>query len=259
MKTRISFISIIGALMGIGVFWWGMTTGNVGKTFFNMHGLVLVVGGVIAATLVNSEAQDIWASVRALVSVFTNPKNPPAHSIITTMTDLSRKARKEGFISLHTEGNNVGDGFLGKAIRVLIEGEGDMKAARWLLEKEINRTALRHREVQNIFRTVGILAPMFGLLGTLIGIVEVLNNFSDPRAVGPSMATAITSAFYGICLANLICVPVAGKLRQRTLNELLLKEMILEGLLAIYDGEVPSGVEGKLATYLSGKMRPAIK
>ena len=247
--------SIIGMVLAISVFWWGMTSGKVGGIFFNPHGLVLVLGGVLAAALINSEAHEIWSSVRAFFSIFKLPKNPPAHSIIPVMVDLSRKARKEGFISLHGIGKNFGDGFLSKAIQTLIEGEGDIKAARWLLEKEVNRTAMRHREVQNIFRTVGILAPMFGLLGTLIGIVEVLKNFSDPKAVGPSMATAITSAFYGICVSNLVCVPVAGKLRQRTLNELLLKEMILEGLLAIHDGDVPSSVEGKLSTYLSGKMR----
>lgn len=255
----INITSIIGFVLGIGVFWWGMTSGRVGGTFFNLHGIVLVLGGVFAATLVNSELHQIWASFKAFGSIFHEPKNPPAHNVIPVMVELSRKARKEGFISLHGEGKTFGDGFLGKAIQVLIEGEGDIKAARWLLEKEVNRTALRHREVQNVFRTVGILAPMFGLLGTLIGIVEVLNNFTDPKAVGPSMATAITSAFYGICVANLICVPVAGKLRQRTLNELLLKEMILEGLLAIHEGDAPSSVEIKLGTYMSGKMRTGMR
>ncbi len=251
--------SIFGFALAIGVFWWGMASAHVGTKFFNLHGIVLVVGGAFAATLINSEPHEIWASVRAFFSIFYNPPNPPAHTAIPTLVEYSRKARKEGFISLHGMGKDFGDGFLSKAIQILIEGEGDIKGARWLLEKEINRTALRHREVQNIFRTVGILAPMFGLLGTLIGIVEVLNNFSDPKAVGPSMATAITSAFYGIVLANLLCVPVAGKLRQRTLNELLLKEMILEGLLSVHDGEVPSVVEGKLSTYLSGKMRVGMR
>lgn len=250
--------SILGMVLGAGVMWWGMNSGHVLKTFINWHGVILVLGGAFAATLVNSELHEIVASVRAFFSIVMKPKNPPAPTIIPVMIELSRKSRKEGFLSLHGLGKDFGDGFLSKAIQVLIEGEGDIKAARWLLEKEINRTALRHREVQNIFRTVGILSPMFGLLGTLIGIVEVLNNFSDPKAVGPSMATAITSAFYGICMANFICVPVAGKLRQRTLNELLLKEMILEGLLAIHDEEVPSAVEGKLSTYLSGKMRQGI-
>ena len=250
--------SVIGFILAVGVFWWGMSSGKVGSTFFNPHGFILVLGGVCAATLINSEMHQIWSSIRAFFSVFREPKNPPAHNVIPVLIELSRKSRKEGFISVHGEGKHFGDGFMNKAIQVLIEGEGDIEAARWLLEKEINRTALRHREVQNVFRTVGILAPMFGLLGTLIGIVEVLNNFTDPKAVGPSMATAITSAFYGICVANLVCVPVAGKLRQRTLNELLLKEMILEGLLAIHAGDVPSAVEGRLATYMSGKMRPGM-
>ena len=105
-------------------------------------------------------------------------------------------------------------------------------------------------EIANVYRTMGILAPMFGLLGTLIGIISVLKQLSDPESVGPAMGVAITSAFYGILLANMVCVPIAGKIRARIWLRVKLKSMILEGILEIMKGSIPLVVERRLQAYL---------
>jgi chemotaxis protein MotA len=126
----------------------------------------------------------------------------------------------------------------------------DPELVKSILEGEINTSFDRHNEVINVFRTAAILAPMFGLLGTLIGIVSVLKQISNPETVGGAMAVAMTTAFYGISLANMFCVPVAGKLRIRNLEELRAKSMVADGVVMMMRGTIPLVIERKLQAYL---------
>jgi chemotaxis protein MotA len=142
----------------------------------------------------------------------------------------------------------VAGGFLERAATAALE-YSDSKFVRQVLEQEINQAFDDINEVANIYRTMGVLAPMFGLLGTLIGIIAVLKEISNPEAVGPAMAVAITSAFYGILFANIVCVPVAGKLRSRALAQIRIKSMVLEGIMEIMKGSLPMVVERRLQAY----------
>ena len=126
----------------------------------------------------------------------------------------------------------------------------DSNFVRQVLEQEINQNVDDMNEVTNVYRTMGIMSPMFGLLGTLIGIVEVLKDLANPESVGPAMAVAITSAFYGILFANVVCVPIAGKMRAKVWMEVRMKSMILEGILEIMKGSVPLVVERRLQSFL---------
>ena len=126
----------------------------------------------------------------------------------------------------------------------------DSNFVRHVLEQEVNQRVDEMNEVANVYRTMGILAPMFGLLGTLIGIMGVLREISNPEFVGPAMAVAITSAFYGIVFANIVCVPIAGKIRTKIWMDVKVKSMILEGIMEITKGSVPIVVERRLQSFI---------
>lgn len=181
----------------------------------------------------------------------------PPDEVLPIINRLAFKARQLGVLSIEDEAKNISDdGFLSRAIDVSLT-TNDETLSRLTLEKEVARIRSRHLEIGNVFRTMGLLGPMFGLLGTLIGIISVLRNISNPESVGPAMAVAISSAFYGILLSNLICVPAAGKLRSRSMEELLSKEIIVEGLMDIFFSDrIPTMIEMRLLSYLNpGKVK----
>ncbi|HRY28950.1 MAG TPA: MotA/TolQ/ExbB proton channel family protein [Elusimicrobiota bacterium] len=243
-------MTIVGLLGGVTVIVFGMIQGQSWASFLNAHGVVLVLGGTIFATMINSSARELWDAFLAGLSLLKTQSTPSPEQSISQLVRLAQKARRDGAMSLKDEARHVGDGFFSRAIQVSLSSP-DQKTAYEILAKEINMIRARHREVGNLFRTMGLLGPMFGLLGTLIGIVSVLKNMSDPRSVGPSMALALSSAFYGILFANLICVPVAGKLRMRSLNEAIAKELIVEGILAVvFTNEMPLFIQTRLHAYL---------
>lgn len=251
------YMTIIGFVGALSVLFLGIVKDGSVSALINLHGVTIVVGGTFFATMVNSSLEDIWNSARAALYLLAKPKFLQPQAAISEITRLATRARQEGLRSLQDEGRTVGDdGFVSRAIDVCMT-VGDERLARLALEKEIGQMVNRHKEVGNIYRTAGLLAPMFGLLGTLIGIIQVLRNISEVESVGPAMATAISSAFYGILLANLLFVPGAGKLRNRSLSEYTSKEIILEGLMDIFFSDrIPVLIETRLLSYLqSGKIQ----
>lgn len=249
-------MTIFGILGAISLITLGIAEGGAVSAFMNLHGILLVIGGTLCSTMVNSSFKEIKDTFKAGFFLFRKPHYIQAEQIIPIVSALATKSRQQGIFSLQDEGKDIGDdGFFAHAIDVCLTTNDEL-LARVTLEKEINQVRVRHREVGNIFRTAGLLSPMFGLLGTLIGIIGVLRNISDPEKVGPEMAVAISSAFYGILIANLVCVPGAGKLRTRSMEELLSKEMMVEGLCdVIFSSRIPIIIEMRLLSYLqTGKM-----
>lgn len=243
-------MTLLGVAGGTAVVVWGMLEGQSGSSFVNLHGIFLVLGGTVFATMINSSPAELAAAFRAGFSLLRRPRIVPPEESVLHLVRLAQKARRSGALSLRGEAAGVGDGFLAHAIQVSLASP-DQKTANEILVKEVNAIRARHREIGNIFRTMGLLAPMFGLLGTLIGIVSVLKNMSDPKSVGPAMSLALSTAFYGILFANLICVPVAGKLRGRSLAEANSKEVMIEGLLAIvFSNEMPLFIQTRLQAFL---------
>ncbi len=241
--------TIVGFAGGIGVVLYGLIETQSIRAFLNLHGFILVIGGAMAATLV-STPWDIFAdSMRALVFLFKKPRGLTSEAAIKMVVDLAEKSRRLGNLSIENDGQGVGDGFLQMAIDVCLTSS-DQKAARETLVQKIHQVHLRHQEISNVYRTLGTLAPMFGLVGTLIGIVTVLKNIANPKNVGPAMAVALSTAFFGILMASLICVPVANKLRLRSLGEEMVKEILAEGILKIFfTGEIPSQIARYLDSY----------
>ncbi len=237
--------------------YYGLSHGGGERSLLNVHGILVVVGGTFVAMIINSPWRTLVNTLGNVVSLFLPVSLPGQEKIITEMSRLARRAQTEGgLLSLQGESRDFAGGFLNRAVNVVI-ATGESNEARRMLETEIRQLRIRRQEDANLMRTMGTLSPMFGLLGTLLGMVEVLKTVSTPDKVGPAMALALSSAFAGIAMANLICVPLAGQLRLRAITETMLLEMILEGVLDIAAGKPSSLVELHLSSYAQSRRGPA--
>jgi len=171
--------------------------------------------------------------------------------------DFAGKARKDGILALESHLSEVEDSFLVKGLGLAIDGL-EPHAIGDILSTEIEFVEMRHRLGAEIFTTMGTFAPAVGMLGTLIGLVQMLMVMNDPSKIGPPMAVALLTTFYGILLANLLFLPVAGKLRTRSRQEILLKQLILEGIMSIQSGDNPRIVEQKLKAFIAPRERESL-
>jgi len=240
---------LIGTLSAVGLAVFSLRTGGSGRSLFNMHGVTVVIGGTIVSTLINSPLSLIWGTFIEAASLFFPPRLPSPEAVVTEMSRLARRAQTEGgLLSLQGQSQGFANGWLNRAVNVAIAA-GESDETRRVLEVDVRQLRIRRQENANLMRTMGTLSPMFGLLGTLLGMIEVLETISTPTKVGPAMALALSSAFMGISLANLVCIPLAGAMRLRAMNETLVLEMILEGILDIAAGKPSSLVEMHLSGY----------
>lgn len=240
----------IGLLSSGGVLAWILTRPGAGRSIFDQHGLLIVFGGLVSAMLVNTALPQILSALRTIAWVLFPAGLPTPAATAAELTRLSRKARAEGgILALRAEGGDFAGGFLKYTLET-IAACGETTGSRDILDIAIRRKRVARQEDANVLRTMATLAPMFGLLGTLIGMLQVLNAMSDPTRLGPAMALALSSAFVGIALANFICVPLAGHIRSQAQQETLILEMIVEGLLEVSINRPTFQVELKLAAYL---------
>ncbi|MHB0996853.1 MAG: motility protein A [Elusimicrobiales bacterium] len=250
-------MTIVGFAMGIAVVGWGAYSSGVASTIFNMHGLVIVVGGTLAATIVNTSYKRFAAGIRAFWDIFTTPKIPSVEETVRMLVGMAETAQKQGGIMAlsNTDGAFAG-GFLKRAVGVAMVSS-QSNETRAVLEEEIRRRRLDVQEDSNLYRTMGVISPMFGLIGTLFGIIQTLGNISDPTAIGRSMAVAISSALFGIGLSNMVFVPVANKIRLRAMEETLVLQLILEGVMDIMGGKTPHLIDIHLRGYQAEAGKPA--
>lgn len=227
----------------------GVAGGQLTASLINMHGVVVVIGGTLAATLINTPLKFVTRAVSELGLIFREREEASPAKLVPVIVQLAEQARMRGLSALKDADPAVAGGFLNRAATAALE-YNDYKFVREVLEQEINQGVDDMNEVANVYRTMGVMAPMFGLLGTLIGIIGVLKDLSNPESVGPAMAVAITSAFYGIFFANLVCVPIAGKMRAKVWMEVRMRTMILEGVLEIMKGSMPLVIERRMQSYL---------
>lgn len=238
-----------GCAMAVGLVVWGIAdAGSVGA-LFNMHGLMIVLGGTLAATLINTPLDQLISAFKRGAELFVPSKLPTTEEAVGEVARLARMAHTGGgLLTLQNEGGDFLDGFLHRSISVAIS-TGESSQTRKILERQIRLIRVGRQEDQNVWRTVAILAPMFGILGTLLGMIQVLGALSDPTKVGPAMALALSSAFLGISMANFVCVPIAGAMRLKAMHETLVYEIALEGTLEIQSGKAPYLIELHLASY----------
>lgn len=251
-------MTIIGIVFGIITVLFVMASGNILHMLFNPIAAILVFGGTFSATLIAYPWDIIKQAFPAFRLMLFPERNTDQYrqELINTLTSLSEKARRLGIESLEKEIAGFKDKFLLHGIGMLIDGF-EYDVVKDNMEKEILYTRLAHSKVSNLFRTMATLAPIFGLLGTLIGVVQVLRNLSDPTTMGSAMAIAITTTFYGIFAANFLFLPIAIKLNEHSERDLTSKELIAEGILSIHRGDLPLIVRKKLNAFLASHLREA--
>lgn len=239
----LGFVLIIGSIL---------LNGSLGA-FIDIPSMMIVVGGTIAATLVAYPLPKVKEVIKLTQKVFKERQSNP-NEVIESMIELANKARKEGLLALEESSAGIDDEFIQKGVMLVVDGT-DPDLVRTLLETELDFLEERHKSGQGLFETMGSLAPAFGMVGTLIGLINMLKKLDDPSSIGPAMSVALLTTFYGSFLANMIFIPVANKLKIRSREETLEREIIVEGLLSIQAGENPRIIEEKLKAFLPPSMR----
>jgi len=225
-------------------------------SFIDIASIFIVLGGVIASMLINFKLNQLKL-VPKLLKAANYQNNLNLNELIHLFTRLSERARREGILALENELDEVEDPFLRKGILLVVDGV-EPEVIKDILEAEIIAMEDRHEKGQAIFLKAGEYAPAWGMIGTLVGLVLMLNRMQDPALLGPSMAVALITTLYGTVLANLVFLPMASKLEGKTDEEVFFKQIIIEGIIGVQSGQNPRILEEKLNAFLS-KEEKAIK
>jgi len=239
--------TLLGLVIGITVVALAVMTGSDMWIFINIPGFLIVLGGTFAATLIKFPLSTVFVALRLGVkAAFVNEKSRP-RELLDTILDCAKLMRKEGPMALSQI--NAGNEFLGKGIQFLVDGY-DFDVMRKAMTSEMELTIQRHEQGEKIFRGIGESAPAFGMIGTLVGLVQMLSNMEDPKSIGPAMAIALLTTLYGALIANLVALPIADKLASKTEQERVSMSLILEGILEVHDRQNPNVIEELLEVYL---------
>ncbi|MBI4063546.1 MAG: MotA/TolQ/ExbB proton channel family protein [Elusimicrobia bacterium] len=229
------------------------------KPFLNIEALFVVMGGTFCALLVNYTLSQVLGLGKVLKkALFNSGDEEQSGEIITVFVQLASKAKKEGFLALETDVKRIANDFLKRGLQLVIDG-ADQDFIRNMLDTELGFIRERHKVGQEIFNALGTYSPAFGIIGTVLGMILMLNSISDVEEVPRRMALALAAAFYGLGSGYLIFLPMAGKLRRRSEEELLLKEIIIRGVLLLQSGVAPSVIEANLKAYLEPAKRMMIR
>ena len=221
--------------------------------FIDIPSMMITVGGTLGITLINYPLKDILGVMGVVKNAFLHKKHDH-QSLIKKIIDMSSLARKEGLLALQNTVKTLEDAFIQTGVQALVDGL-EPEAIRGILSTNIEYLEDRHTHGADIFSTMGTFAPAMGLIGTLIGLVQMLQNLNDPSKIGPGMAVALLTTFYGAVMANMIFLPISGKLKKRSAEEVQYLEIILEGVISISGGLNPRIIEQKLHAFLPPKMR----
>lgn len=252
LSTIIGFIGGI-AMVLLGVFSSGSSIGGI----IDIPSVIIVIGGSYMALFISSPlnmAIGIWGIMRRTMKIYDfGEKN-----IVQNLVSLAEKARREGILALEEGLEDLDDPFLKEGLRLMVDGN-DASAIRSIMENEMSQTEARHMAWAGILNQWAGYAPGWGMLGTVIGLIGMLNNLEDKSSLGPNMAVALITTLYGSMLANWLYGPLATKLLAQNTREMNSKEMVLEGILSIQAGDNPRVLGQKLLTYLDPKSRKAIE
>ncbi len=244
--------SIIGLIACFCLMIFGMVWGkdfSVVKGFADMPSALVTFGGSFMCILASYTVPDFVAGLKSIGLIFkSSTMNVP--EIIQKIIELSNVARKEGLLSLEEAASDIDDEFLKKGILLIVDGT-DPELVRAIMETELVSVEGRHKDKIGFWENIGAMGPAWGMIGTLIGLINMLRDLSDFASIGPNMAVALVTTFYGSVLANWICSPVATKLKTKNAEEMMMKEIEIEGLLSIQAGENPRVIEEKLKSFLS--------
>ncbi len=243
--------TLIGLLGGTGILIAAILTGGSAILFINIPSLLIVVGGTFATVFIRFSMNEVINSVKVALNAFFAKLSVP-QEIIQEIVNLANIARKNGLIVL--EQQPIDDPFLKKAIMYCVDGH-EAEFIQEVLEKEVSLTVERHELGQRVYKGMGDAAPAFGMIGTLVGLVQMLATMDDPASIGPSMAVALLTTLYGAILANLFFLPIADKLALRSEEEERNRKLIVQGVLGILRGLNPRVMAEFLETFLPPKQR----
>ncbi len=245
--------TLLGLVISFALMIMAITSGSSLLIFIDFPSMMIVGGGTLGAVLVHYPYHEVFRAFSIARKAFF-VKELTLLQILELMIGFSGKARKEGLLSLETAAKDVEDPFLVKGLQLAADGH-EPSALEQMLVREIDYIRDRHESGAEIFAAMGAYAPAMGMIGTLIGLVQMLQTMDDPSTIGPAMAVALLTTFYGAVAANILFIPLSGKLKTRSQFELLKKELIVAGMTSILAGENPRIMEQKLHSYLSPKER----
>ena len=242
----LGFVMLIyGIISSAGISGFGM--------YLNYPSAIITFGGAFAATMLSQSMENFIGGLKSFTLIFKASVMNTAE-MIQKIIDLSNVARKEGLLSLEEAASEMEEPFLKKGILLIVDGT-DPDLVRAIMETELVSLEGRHKVRIGFWDTLGAMGPAWGMIGTLLGLVNMLYNMGDVAGLGPAMAVALITTLYGSLLANWICIPISNRLKENNANEMILKEVMIEGLLSIQAGENPRVIEEKLKSFLAPKDR----
>lgn len=247
--------TLIGFVGALGVIAAAITLGGDPVMFLNGPSVIIVLGGTSMAVLIKFPLGQFLSAFKVAGRAFRYRGDDP-QSLIDQTVELAQVARKEGLLAL--ESHESENPFLRRGIQLIVDGHGP-ELVKKVLGQEIDLTVARDEQGEHVFRAIGDVAPAMGMIGTLIGLVQMLSHMDDPKKLGPAMAVALLTTLYGAVLANSVAIPIADKLANRNTEERLNRTLILEGLLSIQEGLNPRLIGELLKTYLPIKQRASTK
>lgn len=240
---------IIGVVLGFGMMVYGIISGSGDfATFINIPSLVITVGGAISSAISANKKTVVFGIAKVIMEAIKEPKIDYIGNL-RTLVSFSEKARREGLLSLESSIEEIQDPFFKKAVQLVVDGT-EPEVLRTMMEIEIDMATSEMMDQKAFFDSLGTFGPAFGMIGTLVGLIQMLKSLNDPSSLGPSMAVALITTLYGSILANIVGIPIAEKISKRAGDLELSKRMILEGVLSIQAGENPRVLEEKLKAYL---------
>jgi chemotaxis protein MotA len=248
----VDIATLVGLLGGFGIIIGAIASGGDMMLFFNVPSLLIVVGGTFMVTLMQVSLGDFLGSFGIAMKAFFYKMDDPK-KLIEEAVQLADVARKNGLLAL--EGQEIGNEFLQQGVNLCVDGH-DPALVNKLLTKDIDLTIQRHDVGQRMFRNMAVMAPAMGMIGTLVGLVQMLANMSDPASIGPAMAVALLTTLYGAIIANVFAQPMADKLARASAMERTNKSLIIETISGIQEGMNPRVLEQLLNTYLPSSKRP---
>ncbi len=245
--------TIAGVVSAFGLVLVAIFMGGGLSLFINVPALMIVVGGTLGVTMINYPLKDVLGVMKVVRKALFS-KTIAVKELIERFVGFANKTRREGILALESELKTVQDDFLKKGVQLSIDGL-EPQEIQDILETELDYVKNRHNLGAEVFTSMGTFAPAMGMIGTLIGLVQMLQSMDDPSSIGPAMAVALLTTFYGSIMANIMCMPVAGKLKTRSKEEMLTKEMTIQGILSLSNGDNPRVLEQKLLAFIPPNQR----
>lgn len=253
--------TLIGMVVCFGLIIFGIVSTDAGfdfsliNNFIDLNSVYITIGGAFSCMFMSCSTKEFVNSLKSFSLIFKVPTFN-TQEIITKIIDLSNVARKEGLLSLEEAAGDLNDDFLKKGILLIVDGT-DPELVRGIMETELASIEGRHNKVISFFEQLAAMGPAWGMIGTLVGLVNMLYNMDDAASIGPSMAVALLTTLYGSMIANWLCLPATFKMKKNNAAEVMVKEIMIEGLLSIQAGENPRVIEEKLKSFLSPDARAA--